>query len=155
MGQVDYLEAATRCVLWRKTVLKNLAIFTGKHLCCSLSLKGGLKACNFVKMSSQHRCFPVSIAKFVRTSILNNTSEQLLLVINSSQSRLSYSQLNPFQSSVAFHIEPSHLMLFQSMWQKPLVGPLKREDIKGHCKVNFCISKLIIQCNTGGVNMYY
>ena len=43
-------------------VLKNFAIFTGKHLCWSL-----LQACNFIKKRLQHRCFPVHIAKFSGT----------------------------------------------------------------------------------------
>ena len=38
-------------VFFKIDVLKNFAIFTGKHLCWSL----------------QHRCFPVNIAKFLRT----------------------------------------------------------------------------------------
>ena len=41
----------------KKTVLKNFAIFTEKHPCWSLF---------------QHRCFPVNIAKFLRSLILEN-----------------------------------------------------------------------------------
>ena len=33
----------------------------------------GLQACNFIKKTLQHRCFPMSIAKFSRRSILKNT----------------------------------------------------------------------------------
>ena len=39
----------------------------------------GLKACNFIKKRLQHRCFPVNIAKFLRTFILKNICERLLL----------------------------------------------------------------------------
>ena len=48
-------------------VLKNFANFTGKHL-------WGPQACNFIKKRLQHRCFPVKLAKFLRTPFLKNTS---------------------------------------------------------------------------------
>ena len=40
-------------------------------LCWSLFLK---KACSFIKKRLQRRCFPENIAKFLRTSLLQNTS---------------------------------------------------------------------------------
>ena len=45
-------------------VLRNFAIFTGKQLCWSLFL---IKLQTFIKKRLQHRCFPVNIAKFLRT----------------------------------------------------------------------------------------
>ena len=57
----------------KKAVLKKFAIFTRKHLCWSLW------ACNFIKKSFQHRCFPVNIAKFLRTPDLKNICERPLL----------------------------------------------------------------------------
>ena len=39
----------------------------------------GFKTCNFLKKRLQHRCFPVNIAKFLRTLILMKICEQLLL----------------------------------------------------------------------------
>ena len=46
----------------------------------SLSNKdAGLQACNFIKKRLQQRCFPVNIAKFLRTPILKNICERLLL----------------------------------------------------------------------------
>ena len=50
-------------------VLKNFAIFTGKHLCW----------CLFVIKRHRHRCFPVNIVKFLGTRILKNMCERLLL----------------------------------------------------------------------------
>ena len=41
----------------------------------------GLQACNFIKKRLQHKCFPKNIAKFLRTTILKNICEQLLLVL--------------------------------------------------------------------------
>ena len=49
----------------------------------SLSNKvAGLQACNFVKKRLQHWCFPVKFAKFLRTSILRNICEELLLFVS-------------------------------------------------------------------------
>ena len=39
-----------------------------------LNRASGMKACNFIKKSLQHRCFPVSITRFLRTASLLNTS---------------------------------------------------------------------------------
>ena len=53
----------------KKGVLKNFAIFTEKHLRWSLFFNKAarLKICNFIKKRLKHRCFPVNIAKFLRT----------------------------------------------------------------------------------------
>ena len=40
-----------------------------------------MKACNFIKKRLQRRCFPVKFAKFLRTPILKNICERLLLVL--------------------------------------------------------------------------
>ena len=50
-------------------VPKNFVVFTEKQLCWSLFLNkvAGLKAYNFIKKRLQHTCFPVSIAKFLKT----------------------------------------------------------------------------------------
>ena len=86
----------------KKVVLKNFAIFTGK-----------LQACNFIKSRLQYRCFPLDIAKFLRTFFyfcfeehlltpasdflkqLQNTGEQLLTLLLSSDNLLAgYEQLS-------------------------------------------------------------
>ena len=62
-------------IFFKLGVLKNLEIFTGKYLCWNLSLFNeiaGLKAYNFIKKRLQHRCFPVNIAKFVRTYFIEH-----------------------------------------------------------------------------------
>ena len=43
-------------------VLKNFAIFTGKHLCCSLYLTK-LQACNFIKKNTQTKVFSCEYCK--------------------------------------------------------------------------------------------
>ena len=63
-----------------KAALKNFAIFTGKRpvLESPFNRLAGFKTCNFLK--KRHRCFPVNIAKFLRTLILMKIFEQLLLL---------------------------------------------------------------------------
>ena len=63
-------------VFCKKGVLRNIAKFTGKHLCQSLFFikVAGLMLC--------HRCFSVNFAKFLTTPFLQNTSGRLLLIFN-------------------------------------------------------------------------
>ena len=63
-----------RCSL-RKAVLERFTAFTGKQLYWSLFL---IKF-NFIKKRLQHRCFPVNIAKILKTPILKSICERLLL----------------------------------------------------------------------------
>ena len=67
-------------MFYKKAVLKNFAIFTGKRLCWSLYFNenAGLQSCNFIKKRLRHRCFPVNYAKFLRAPVLKNISERLL-----------------------------------------------------------------------------
>ena len=57
--------------VFKISVLKNFANFILKHLWWSFLLKkvAALKARNFIKKKLQHRCFPVYIAKFLRTPL--------------------------------------------------------------------------------------
>ena len=57
-------------------VLRNLANFTGKHLCQSLSFNkvAGLTPGALLKNRLCQRCFPVKFEKFLRTPFLQNTS---------------------------------------------------------------------------------
>ena len=41
----------------------------------------GLKTCNSIKKRHQRTCFPVKLAKFLRTLILKNICERLLLLL--------------------------------------------------------------------------
>ena len=67
----DYFEATTG------GVLKNFVIFTGKHLCWRLFLQ----TFKFIEKRLQHWYFPLHVRKFLRTLILKNISERLLLII--------------------------------------------------------------------------
>ena len=62
-------------VFVKNAVLKNFAVLTGKHLCCSLFLT---KMWDF-KKRIQHICFPMNIAKFLMKTFLENICERLLL----------------------------------------------------------------------------
>ena len=60
-------------MLYKTAVLKNFAIFTGKHLCWNLFFNN-----SFIKKRLQHRSFLANIEKFLRTPILKNICERLL-----------------------------------------------------------------------------
>ena len=53
---------------WRRSVKKVI-----------LKISQISQACNFIKKRLRHRCFSVKFAKFLRTPILKNISEPLLL----------------------------------------------------------------------------
>ena len=54
----------------KKVVLRNIAKFTGKHLCQSLFFNNvaGLRPVTSLKERLWHTCFPVNYSKFLRTS---------------------------------------------------------------------------------------
>ena len=70
-------------VFRKKSVLKNFAKFSGKHLCQSLFFNevAGLRPAILLKNRLWHRCFPVNFAKFLKTPFFMETSGGLLLVI--------------------------------------------------------------------------
>ena len=73
-------KAATRGALQKMLFLKICNIHRRTPVLMSLFNKvAGLRACNFIKKRFQHRCFPVNIAKFLRTPISKNFCERLLL----------------------------------------------------------------------------
>ena len=75
----DSRSSHQRCFV-EKGVLKNFVNFTAKHLCLSLfSIKLKTLAGNFIKKRLQYRCFPMKFAKILRTPILKNICERLLL----------------------------------------------------------------------------
>ena len=68
-------------MFYKKIVLKNFVILTGKYLYWSLfwTKLQAWRPATFLKNRHQHRCFPVNTAKFLRTPILKKTCERLLL----------------------------------------------------------------------------
>ena len=74
----------SRSQMFSKTgVLKNFAIFTGKNLCWSLFLIKfqDWRPTFLFKKRPQRRCFPVNIAKFLRTAFLLKTCSLYLFEI--------------------------------------------------------------------------
>ena len=65
-----------------KGVLNIFAKFAGKHRPQSLFFNkvAGLRPATLLKKRLWHRCFPVNFAKLLRTPILKNICERLLLV---------------------------------------------------------------------------
>ena len=55
------------------------ANFAGKHLAAPFNKIAVLEACNIGKKRLRHRCFPMKFAKVLRTYILKNICERLLL----------------------------------------------------------------------------
>ena len=76
-------------VFYKKGVLRNFAIFIGKHLCQSLFLNkiGSLRPETLLKKRLWHRCFLLNFEKFLRTPFLQNTSGWLLLKKSTSQKK--------------------------------------------------------------------
>ena len=66
-------------MFYKKAAFKNLATFTGKHLCWGVFFNenANLQSCDFIKKRLQHKCFPVNTAKFLRTRVLKNICERL------------------------------------------------------------------------------
>ena len=104
-------------------VLRNFAIFIGKHLCQSLFLIkmqacfiekqsfvllfNGFymkQTCNFIKKRLQHKCVPMNIAKFLKTPFFIERSLQLILFFLS----LLYKRPCTFPYLFCFH---QHLVL--------------------------------------------
>ena len=75
-----------------RSVLKNFAKFTGKHLYQSLFFNKvtGLRPGTLSKKRLRHGFFLVDFAKFSRTSFLQNTSGQLLLNLANQHKVLMY-----------------------------------------------------------------
>ena len=69
-------------MFYKKAVIKNFSIFTGKYLCSSLFLikLRTLRSSDLQKKRFQHKCFSVNIAKFLKKLILKKICERLLLL---------------------------------------------------------------------------
>ena len=78
---VSLQKQLSRTLLCQKGVLRNFIKFTGTRLCQCLFFNkvAGLRSATLLKKRLWHRRFPANFAKFVRTSLLQNTSGRLLL----------------------------------------------------------------------------
>ena len=66
----------------KKPFLK-ISKYSPENTCVRVSFNkvAGLQPCNFIKERLQRKCFPVNFAKFLKTPILKDISEWLLLAI--------------------------------------------------------------------------
>ena len=66
----ETLRSSRSQMFFKIGVLKNFSMFAKKHLCSSLFLikLGPWRPAFLLKKRFQHRCFPVNIAKFLRTA---------------------------------------------------------------------------------------
>ena len=73
------LEKYNKHVFHKKAIFTNFAIFIGLHLCWGVFINenADLQSCNFIKKRLHQWCFPVNIAKILRTPVLKNICEQL------------------------------------------------------------------------------
>ena len=74
LGTTRYSRPEVFC---KKGVFKNFAKFSEKHLCQSHFFNkkaAGLRPATLLKKRLWHMCFPVKLAKFLRTPYLQNTS---------------------------------------------------------------------------------
>ena len=97
-----------RCSI-KKAVLKNIAIFIRNYLHWTL----------FSTELFQHSCFPVNIAKFLRTPSLKNIYEWLLLnvVFNSNEEQHLRAKLDEMvQDKIIFYIYSYHFGIIISVF---------------------------------------
>ena len=99
-------KAATGGVLWKKLLIKGLCQFQRKTpvLESLFNKVAGLRARSFIKKRLQHRCFPVKLATFLRTSILKNICEQLVAKISTLQKKLFINFFNKIMNFVIITI---------------------------------------------------
>ena len=70
------------------TVSNNYQIQLRKSICCRKNLEAATVGALY-KKACRHTCFNVNVAKFLRTPILKNIFERLLLKISTSETNLS------------------------------------------------------------------
>ena len=87
---------------------------------------GVLQACNFIKKRFQHRCFPVNIAKLLRTTISKNIWK---LFGYKKKSLKCYHQFSCFHAQnvlqicaeqLISHCTKNHIFFFQTFWKHGL-----------------------------------
>ena len=74
---IHFMTLVSFYTLWKPQKIRVVLKFWGL---------GTLQACNFIKKRLQYRSFPVNFAKLLRTSILKNVCQRLLLNADSSLS---------------------------------------------------------------------
>ena len=78
---VESIRSSRPEVFCKKSVLRNFTKFTGKHLCQSLFVFSP-KTCNYIKKETLAQCLLLKFVKFLRTPLLQNTSDGCFWSIN-------------------------------------------------------------------------
>ena len=111
----------------------------------------GFKTCNFLIKRLQHRCFPVNIAKFLKTLILMKICEQLLvqfllLIVNISSLGL----VSALNSKGLLQRSFSKSSPQDAQWQVPLLFEKKKNQPKQSLVVTRCqsLSLLVTRCHS-------
>ena len=74
----------------------------------------GFQGCNVIKKRLQNRCFPVNIANFLRTTILKNICERLLLYLTDISEQLVFRKAI-FQNSLSSIFISNFYFTFNSL----------------------------------------
>ena len=64
---------SSRPQMFFKIGVRKILLIWQENICVWVFF-AGLRDCNFIKKRLQHRCFPVKLAKFLRTPFFKNTS---------------------------------------------------------------------------------
>ena len=70
-----------RCSI-KKAFLKDVAIFTEKHLCWSLFFNKVVEASNFIKKKLQQKCFPMNVAKILKQLFWRTSANECLCCVS-------------------------------------------------------------------------
>ena len=75
-----HLPFITFTKLHKTGIVKGFSKFTGKYLCQSLHFNkiAGLRTAILLKNRFRHKCFPVNLAKFLRTRFLQTPLDDCL-----------------------------------------------------------------------------
>ena len=105
-------------MFFKIAVLKSYRIFTGKQLRWSLFSIKVLQACNFIKIQLQQRCFPVNIAKILRTDFFIEQFGWLLLPFPTTFQN--YYWVGPCSYFYYVYFNPSKRATLHKKWSLPL-----------------------------------
>ena len=103
----------------KKKLFLKISQYSQENTCWTLFNKVAVpEACSSIKKRLQHRCFPVYIAKFLRTAILKNIYERLLLtslfimVFHTKHFNLGGSKIDIFNNNSFQVIKYSYVIVF-------------------------------------------
>ena len=109
LSETHTIKSSHRRCSIKKSLLKNFAVFTGKHLCQSLFFNNVADLFLLNKRPWSRR-FPIYFAKFLRTPFLQNTSGRLFLTI----SPVTYASVKRIASVYIYYFIPYLFLLISA-----------------------------------------